>query len=79
MRNKPHDGRHLGMDPEKTSVMGYKTLFDASRIHHSNSGLQITNDTYINDYFVLLFDLTPERGVSERHISLPDNGNNRVE
>ena len=59
--------------------MGYRTLFEGSGIHHSNSGLQITNDMYINGYFMLLFDLTPDRGASEGHTSLPENGNIRVE
>ena len=75
----PTEGLSLGMDHEKTSVMGYRTLFEASGIHHSNSGLQITHDMYINGYFMLLFDLTPEKAVSECHISQPDNGNIRVE
>jgi len=67
------------MDHEKTSVMGYRTLFEGSGIHHSNSGLQITHDMYIKGFFMLLFDLTPERGASEGHTSHPDNGNIRVE
>jgi hypothetical protein len=68
-----------GMDHEKTSVMGYRTLFEGSGIHHSNSGLQITHDMYISGYFMLLFDLTPDRAASEGHTSHPDNGNIRVE
>jgi len=59
--------------------MGYRTLFEGSGIHHSNSGLQITHDMYINDYFMLLFDLTPDRGASEAHTSFPKNGNIRIE
>ena len=34
---------------------------------------------YINDYFMLLFDLTPDRGASEAHTSFPENGNIRIE
>ena len=56
------------MDYEKTSVIGYRTLFEGSGIHHSKSGLQITHDMYINGYFMLLFDLTPYRGASEGNI-----------
>jgi len=67
------------MDHEKASVMGYRTLFEASGIHHSNSGLQITHDRYINGYFMLFFDLTPDRSVSEGHQSHPENGNIRIE
>jgi hypothetical protein len=58
----PSGGLHLNMGHEKTSVMGYRTLFEASGIHHSNAGLQITHDMYIAGY-----DLTPNRGASEGH------------
>ena len=54
-------------------------LFEISDIHHTNSGLQITHDMYIFGYFMLLFDLTPDRDVSEGHTSHPDDGNMRVE
>jgi hypothetical protein len=67
----PSEGPSLHMDHEKTSVMGYKMLFEVSGIQHSNSGLQITNDIYINGYFMLLFNLTPDRGESEGHTSHP--------
>ena len=78
-RQVPTKGLSLIMDHEKTSVMGYRTLFEGSGIHHSNSGLQITHDMYISGYFMLLFDLTPDRAASEGHTSHPDNGNIRVE
>jgi len=74
-----NEGLTLGMDHEKTSVMGYRTLFEASSIHHSNTGLQITHDMYIKGYFMLLFVLTPDRGVSEGHTSHPENGSIRIE
>ena len=67
------------MDHEKTSVMGYRTLFKASGIHHSNTGLQITHDMYINSFFMLLFNLTPDRGASAGHMSHPQNGSIRIE
>jgi len=62
----------------KKRVMGYRTHFEGSDIHHSNSGLQITH-MYINGYFITLFDLTPDRSASEAHTSLPENGNIRIE
>ena len=58
-----NEGLTLGMDPEKTSVMCYRTLFEASGIHQSNTGLEITHDMYINGYFMLLFDLTSDGGL----------------
>ena len=75
----PSEDLTLDMDHEKPSVMSYKTLSEVSGIHHSNSGLQITHDMYINVYFMLLFDLTADRGASEAHTSLPENGNIRIE
>jgi len=52
------------MDDEKTDVMEYRTLFEESGIHHSNSGLQITPDKYINGFFMLVFYLTPDLAAS---------------
>jgi hypothetical protein len=72
-------GLHLNMGHEKTSVMGYRTLFEASVIHHSNTGLQITHEMYIAGYFVLLFDLAPDRGAFDGHASQPDSGNIRID
>jgi len=34
---------------------------------------------YINGYFMLLFDLTLDRGASECHTSNPVNGNIRIQ
>jgi len=64
-RQIPRKGVNLLMDHEKTSIMGYRTLFEGSGIHHSNSGLQITPDKYMNGFFMLLFDLTPDLAASE--------------
>jgi hypothetical protein len=60
-------------------VMGYRTLFEASGIHHSNSGLQITHEMYIKSFFMLLFDLTPDRSASESYTTYPENGTLRIE
>jgi hypothetical protein len=59
--------------------MAYRTLFEGSGTHHSNTGLQITPETYISGCFVLLFDLTPDRAASGSHTSHPDNGNICIE
>ena len=72
-------GLTLRMGHEKTSVMGYNTLFEGSGIHHSNSGLQITHGLYIKGVFMLIFDLTPDRAASDGHSSNPENGHIRLE
>ena len=64
---------------EKKAVMAYRTLCERSGIHHPNSELQITPEMNIKGYFMLLFDLTPDRTASEGHTSHPDNGNFRIE
>jgi len=78
-RRVPSEGLSLDMYHEKTSVMGYRTLFEGSVIHHSSTGLQITHDIYINGFFMLLYDLTPDHAASEAHTSLPEYGNIRIE
>jgi hypothetical protein len=60
------------MGHKKTSVMGCRKLFEGSGVHNSNTGIQITQDVYINGYFLLLFDLTPDREASEEHTSHSD-------
>ena len=59
------EGLDLGMNQEKTSVMGYRTLLEAWGIHHSNSGLQINQEMSTNGYFMLHFDFTSDLGASE--------------
>lgn len=64
---------------EKTTVLGYRTLFEGPDIHHSNTGLQITSDMLITGCFVQLFELTPDQSASDGHASLSENGNIRIE
>ena len=75
----PNEDLYLGMDHEKTSVMGYRTLFKGSGIHQSNAGHQIRHEMFVNGYFILLFELTPDHGASEAHTSHPEKGNIMVE
>ena len=64
---------------EKTTVLGYRTLFEGPDIHQPNTGLYITHDMFITGYFVLLFDLTPDQSASDGHTSLSEIGNIRLE
>ena len=76
----PPEGLSLDMSREKSAFIGYRTLFEGSGIHHSNTGLQITPAKYtcINGYFMLVFDLTPDLAASEGHISDPTHSNIRL-
>jgi hypothetical protein len=75
----PSEGLHIYTGREKTTVMGYRTLFEASGIRHSRMGLQITHDIYIAGYIMLLFDLTPDHVAAEGHTSHPDSGHIKIE
>jgi len=58
--------------------MGYRTLFEGPGIHHSESGYQITHDICIKA--ILCYSLiSHKRGVSEGHISHPEQGNISLE
>jgi len=59
--------------------MNSTMLFAGSGIQHSKSGLKITHDMYINDYFMLLLDLTTDRGASKGHTSHHEDGNTRIQ
>jgi len=64
---------------EKTSVISFWTHFEGSGMHHSKAGHQKTHDIFINGYFMLLLDLTPDQEASEAQTSHPEQGNIRVE
>jgi hypothetical protein len=78
-RQIPRESLSLNMGHEKTSVKGCATLFEGTGIHHSNSGLKITHDIYINGLFMIVYDLTPDLAASEGHASPPTNGDIRID
>ena len=62
----PSEGLTLEMDYENMSVMCYRALFVSSGIHHSNPGLQVTCDIYMNGYWCSCLISFPT-GVPRRH------------
>ena len=70
---------HLNTNLGRTSAIEYRTLFVSSGIYHANVVLQTTHNMYVTGYFLLLFDVTPDRGASEGHTSHPDSGNIRID
>ena len=69
----------MNMAQERTSVLAYNNLFEGYGTRLSNAGLQLIHDMFILGFFMLMFDLTPDRAASECHVSLPDQGNIRLE
>jgi hypothetical protein len=62
-KQNPIEGLSIHTSSQKTSVMVYNTLLHATGIHHSDIGLQIQPDVFLNGYFMLLFVLSPDRSV----------------
>ena len=57
----------------------YETLFSSTGIHHDDRGHMITMEMFTKGFFILGFDLTPDREADEEHVSLPRQGNVRIE
>ena len=74
----PSAGLSLDTRHEKTSVKGYRNLFEESGIHHSNTGLQKIPAMYINGFFMLVFGLTPDLAASEGYASESTHGHIRL-
>jgi hypothetical protein len=56
----------------------YETLFSRTGIHHDRAHM-ITLEMFTKGFYVLGFDLTPDREADKEHISLPRQGNVRIE
>ena len=67
----PNEGLPLDMSHGKTSILTYNSLFEGSGTRHSNDRLQLTHRIFRVGYFMLLFDLTPDRPASEGQFHSP--------
>ena len=58
---------------------GLKKQFSRTGIHHDDRAHMITLEMFTKGYYILGVDLTPDREADEEHISLPRQGNVRIE
>ena len=74
--------------PSEPLTMDYSSPFGATRAYEtcSSTGIlyddgahMITLEMFTKGFYVLGFDLTPDREADEEHISLPCQGNVRIE
>ena len=56
-----------------------KHFFSSTGIHHDDRADIVTLEIFTKGYYILGFDLTPDREADEEHISLPRQGNMRIE
>jgi hypothetical protein len=76
-----HPSEPLTMDCSSLfgATRAYETLFSSTGIHHDDMGHMITLDMFTKGFYILGFDLTPDREADEEHISLPRKGNVHIE
>jgi hypothetical protein len=76
-----HPAEPLTMDCSSPfgTTRTYETLFSSPGIHHDDRAHMITLQMFTQGFYVLGFDFTPDREAEEEHISLPRQGNMRIE
>ena len=61
------------------ATRAYETLFSNTGIRHYYRAHMITLEMFTKVFYVLGFDLTPDREADEEHISLPRERNVSIE
>jgi len=61
------------------STRTYETLLSSTGIQHDDRAHVITLQIFTNGFYILGFDLTPDREADEEHISLTHQENVRCE
>ena len=56
------------------TTRAYETLFSRTDLHHDDRSHMITLEIFTKGYYILGFDLTPDREADEEHISFPRHG-----
>ena len=76
-----HPAESLSMDCSTTfgATQAYETLFSSTGIHHDDSDHMINLEKFTKAFYVLGYDLTPDKEADEEYISLPRQGNVRIE
>jgi hypothetical protein len=76
-----HPSEPLTMDCSSPfgATRAYETLFSSTGILHDDRANLITLEMFTKGFYVLGFDLTPDRESDQDHISLPRQGNVRIE
>ena len=75
-----HPWEHLTMDCSSpfATTRANESLLSSTGIHHDNRPHMITLEMFTNGFYILGFDLTPDREADEEYISLPCQGNVRI-
>jgi hypothetical protein len=76
-----HPSEPLTMDSSSPFgvTRAYETLFSSSGIHHDDRAHMITLEMFTKVFYILGFNLTPDRAADEEHKNLPLQGNVRIE
>ena len=76
-----HPAEPLSMDYSTPfgATRAYEALFSSTGIHHDHRAHMNTLEMFIQGFYVLGIDLTPDMEADVEHISLPRQGNVRIE
>ena len=76
-----HPSELLTMDCSSPfgATRAYETLFSSTGVHHDDRAHMITLEMFTKGFYILGFDLTPDRQADEKHIILPRQGKVRIE
>ena len=66
--SKPHT---LDCSSPFGATRAYEILLSSTGIHHDNRAHMISFEMFTKGFYILGFDLTPDREADEEHISLP--------
>ena len=79
--NLQHPPEPLTMDCSSPlgATRACETLFSSSGIHHDDRAHMISLEIFTKFFYILGFDVTPGIEAYEEHISLPRQGNVRIE
>jgi hypothetical protein len=61
------------------ATRAYETPFSSTGIHYDDRGHLTTLENFTIGFYILGFDLTPDREADEEHISLPRQENMLIE
>jgi hypothetical protein len=61
------------------ATRAYETLLSSTGIYHDDRAHTITLEMFTKGFYILGFDLTPDRKADEQHINLPSQENVRIE
>jgi hypothetical protein len=75
----PSEPLTMGSSSPFGATRAYESMFSSTGKHHDDRAHMITPEMFTKGFYVLGFDLTPDREADEEHTSPPRQGNVPIE